>query len=301
MIPWYAPVNFSAWIRRALPPRVVVLAVAVAALAATEMRFDWMEKTAGAYLVSTNTYRPQLGAIWEQGHKADSARQALAKFANQRHNIQREAQQAGSMSQVIASIIDEKGAMVSADHFLAVYLKLPPMLAAEIVSPYQLLAYSNGGTWQRTLLEKQDGQLHIYLLDTQNQVIDRMQLGPELIGHIERGEVAISSSLDQLSDFDDIYPADRFFSSLNTLPEAVRKKIIAHPEDLLRVNGRIRRVGLSSRGFGDAVDLGFEVEASEGVKVILMQGGRDEVRRLQNSLSAGSNRRWPWREETIEP
>jgi hypothetical protein len=301
MIPWYAPVNFSAWIRRALPPRVVVLAVAVAILAATEMRFDWMEKTAGAYLVSTNTYRPQLGAIWEQGHKADSARQALAKFANQRHNIQREAQQAGSMGQVISSIIDEKGAMVSADHFLAVYLKLPPMLAAEIVSPYQLLAYSNGGTWQRTLLEKQDGHLHIYLLDTQNQVIDRMQLGPELIGHIERGEVAISSSLDQLSDFDAVYSADRFFSSLNTLPEAVRKKIIAHPEDLLRVSGRIRRVGLSSRGFGDAVDLGFEVEASEGVKVILMQGGRDEVRRLQNSLSAGSTRRWPWREETVEP
>jgi hypothetical protein len=174
-------------------------------------------------------------------------------------------------------------------------------LATEIASPYQLLTYSNGGTWQRTLLEKQDEGVQIYLLDTQNQVIHRLTIGPELIGHIERGEVAISSSLDQLSDFNNhIYPAERFFSSLNALPDAVRKKIITHPEDLLRVTGRIRRVGISNAGFGDAVDLGFEIDAPEGFKVILMQGGRDEVQRLQRTLERGSSRGWPWAQE-VDP
>jgi hypothetical protein len=301
MTPWYAPPNFSAWIRRLLPPRAVVLAMLVAVLIATEMRFDWVEKAVGAYLVSTNVYRPQSGAIWEQGLKTDSARQTLAKFANQRHTAQREAQQAGSLGQVIAAIADDKGSIVSADHFLALYLKLPPVLAAEIVSPYQLLAYSNNGHWQRTLLEKQDEQLNIYLLDTQNQVIYRLQLGPELIAHIERGEIAIISSLDQLSDFDDIFSAERFFSSLNALPEETRKKIVTHPEDLLRLSGRIRRVGMSNRGFGESVDLGFEIEAPEGTKVILVQGGRNEVQRLQVALKMGASRRWPWREETVEP
>ena len=301
MIPWYAPTNFTAWRRRLLPIRAVVLALVVASLAITELRFDWIEKAVGAYLVSTNVYRPQSGAIWEQGQKADSARQTLAKFATERHNAQREAQQAGSLSQVISSIADETGAMVSAEHFLALYLKLPPMLANEIASPYQLLAYSNGGAWQRTLLEKQDEGLQIYLLDAQNQVIHRLKIEPELIGHIERGEVAIISSLDQLADFSDqIYAADRFFSSLNTLPEEVRQKIIVHPEDLLRVAGRIRRIGVSNSDFGAAVDLGFEIDAPEGFKVILMQGGREEVRRLQRLLERDSSRSWPW-SQRVEP
>jgi hypothetical protein len=301
MIPWYAPTDFSAWTRRLMPPRVVVLALVVAALAATEMRFDWAEKIVGAYLVSTNPHRPQSGAIWEQGHKTDSARQTLAKFATQRQTVQREAQQAGTLGQVISSMVDEKGTIVSADHFLAVYLKLPPMLAAEIVSPFELLAHSNQGAWQRTFLEKQDDRLQIYLLDAHNQVIHRLHIGPELIGYIERGEVAISSSLDQLSDFNDnIYSAERFFSTLNTLPESARKKIIAHPEDLLRVTGRIRRVGLSSLGFGDAVDLGFEIDAPDGLKVVLMQGSRDEVRRLQYFLNRGSSVNRPWAEERFK-
>lgn len=295
MIPWYTPINFSAWSRRLLSPRAVVLVLVLAALSVSELRFDWMETAVGAYLVTTNTYRPQSGTIWEQGHKVDSARQTLAQVATQRLTIQQEARQAESLGQVISSLAKEKGAMISADHFLALYLKLPPVLSNEIASPYTLLSFTSIGKWQRTFLEKQDRQLVIYLLDTQNQVIHRFNIGPELIGHIERGEVAVSSSLDQLSDFaGHIYPADRFFASLNALPEKVRKNIVAHPEQLLRVSGRIRRVGISDGNFGDSVDLGFEVDSPQGAKVILVQGIRDSARRLQDDLDAGSSSGWLW-------
>jgi len=272
-----------------------VLALALAALASTELRFDWAEKALGTYLVTTNPFRPQSGAIWEQGQKAHSARQTLAEYAIQQQNVQREARQAGSLSQVIATISQEKGAMISAEHFLALYLKLPPVLSSEIMSPYELLNFSNTGTWQRTFIEKQDNHLLIYLLDTQNQVVHRLSMGPDLIGHIERGEVAVRSSLDQLSDFAAyIYPAERFFRALSTLPAEVRKRIVAHPEDLLRVTGRIGRVGISDGDLGDAVDLGFEVDGPDGPKVILMQGVRDDVLRLRRTLETGSSSRWPW-------
>jgi hypothetical protein len=295
MIPWYAPIDCTAWFRRLLSSRAVVLVLILVALVTTEFRFDWMERAAGAYLVTTNSYRPQSGTIWEQGHKADSARQTLAQYAVQRQNMQREAQQASSLGQVISSIAEEKGAMISSDHFLSLYLKLPPVLSNEIVSPYTLLTFTSTGKWERTFLEKQDHQLVIYLLDSQNQVIQRFNIGPELIEYIERGEVAVSSSLDQLSDFAaHIYPADRFFALLNALPEEVRKNIVAHPEELLRVSGRIRRVGISDGDFGDAVDLGFEVDTPDGTRVVLVQGARDEVRRLQHTLDESSSEGWPW-------
>jgi hypothetical protein len=237
--------------------------------------------------VTTNRYRPKSGTVWEQGRLSDQARQTLAQFANQQQSVQREAQQAGSLGQVVANM-DPKGTMISAEHFLSLYLKLPPVLAQEIASPYVLLALSSAGRWERTFFQQEDENLSISLLDSQNQVIYRLSIGSVLLGHIERGEVAIRTGLEQLSDFsDNIYPAELFFEELNALPEESRRRVLAHPEDLLRVSGRVRRVGISAGAMGDNVDLGFEVEDPEGPKVILMQGAREEVRRLQRAMEGG--------------
>jgi hypothetical protein len=289
MTPWHTPPNFKAWFRRLLAPRMVMLLLAVAGLAMTEVRFNWVERVAGAYLETTNPYRPQSGTIWDQDRRTDMARQTLAEYANQRQSVQREVRQAGSLSQVVANIADDTGVMISADHFVDLYLKLPPVLSHEIMSPYTLLTHMTGGQWQRAFLERHDKQLSIHLLDAQNQVLHRLNVGPLLLGHIERGEVAIQAGLDQLMDFAaHIYPAERFFKVLNTFPEDVQKRIISHPQDLLRVRGRIRRIAISSGAFGDAVDLGFEVEGLDGPRVILMQGDREDVRRFQRVLEGGS-------------
>jgi hypothetical protein len=289
MIPWYAPTTLPEWFRRLFSPRSVVLALLLATIAVTEWRFDWMEQVAGSYLVTTNRYRPKSGTVWEQGRQSDEARQTLAQYASQRQNVQREAQQAASLGQAVANMDPEKGAMISAEHFLTLYLKLPPVLAQEIVSPYTLLAVSSAGKWERTFFQRQDQNLSIYLLDAQNQVIYRLTIGPVLMGHIDRGEVAIRTGLEQLSDFSDsIYPAEHFFTELNALPEEMRERVLAHPEELLRVSGRIRRIGISAGTMGNAVDLGFEVEDLEGPKVILMQGIREDVRRLQRAMEGGS-------------
>lgn len=289
MTSWHTPANFKAWVRRLPAPRMVMLFLAVAGLATTEERFNWMERVAGAYLETTNPYRPQSGTIWEQDRRTVMARQTLAEYANHRQSVQREVRQAGSLSQVVANIAEDTGVMISADHFVDLYLKLPPVLSHEIMSPYTLLTYMTGGQWQRAFLERHDKQLSIHLLDAQNQVLHRLNVGPLLLGHIERGEVAIEAGLDQLMDFAaHIYPAERFFKVLNTFPEDVQKRIISHPQDLLQVRGRIRRIAISSGEFGDAVDLGFEVEGLDGPRVILMQGDREDVRRFQRVLEGGS-------------
>lgn len=293
MIPWYAPTTIEQWLRRLISARAMVLSLLLVTLFITEWRFDWMEQVAGRYLVTTNRYRPKSGTIWEQGRQSDQARQALAEYAHQQQSVQREAQQAGSLGQVVTNV-DPKGTMLSAEHFLQLYLKLPPVLAQEIVSPYALLALSSAGGWDRVFFQREDETLFVSLLDNQNQVIHRISIGAVLLGHIERGEVAIRTGLEQLSDFSDhIYPAELFFEELNALPETSRKRIVANPGDLLNVSGRIRRVGISAGDLGDNVDLGFEVEDLEGPKVILIQAARDEVRMLQRAMDGGFRSEWP--------
>ena len=287
MTPWYAPTDFKEYSRRWITLRTALVLLTVVALAATEFRFGWLENAVGAYLVSTNSGRPESGTIWDQGRQSELARQTLSQYMNQRQDAQREVRQATTMAQLVTGAASERGAMISADHFIELYLKLPPVIAHEIISPFTLLSHLSSNRWQRTFFERQDQQVSIYLLDDHNQVLHRLAIGPGLIEHIEQGEVAIHTSLHQLGDFaDHIYAADRFFTLLNSLPEQVRKGILASPEELLRVSGRIVKVGISSESMGSATALGFEVEDLQGSKVILMQGRTEDVERLQWMLAS---------------
>jgi hypothetical protein len=293
MVNLCAPENLKQWARRLLAPRAFGIVLILTTLGGTELRFDWVEQSVGAYLATTNAYRPESGTVWDQGHQTEQARQALSQYMSQRQNVQMEARRATSLGQVVSGITDERGAMISAEHFVELFLALPPVISHEIISPFTLLAQLSSGQWQRTFFERQDQQLSIYLLDNQNQVLHRLVVGSGLLEHILRGEVAVSSSLAGLSDFaNHIYPAQRFFELLNSYPEAVRQGILAHPDDLLHISGRIVRVGISDRVSEDVIDLGFEVEGTQGLKVILTQGNADDVRRLQRALEGRTRFGW---------
>jgi hypothetical protein len=290
---WYYPVNLKDWVRRVAALPSVAVVMVMLAMAVTEFRFDWIERLVGHYLATTNADRPESGAIWDQDHQTDSARQALNQHMSRVQTVQREVRRATSLGQVVTGIETNQGAMISAEHFVELYLKLPPILSHEIISPFTLLAYSNSGKWQRTFFEQQDRQLAVYLLDDHNQVQHRLVIGSAMLGYIQRGEVAIQSSLYHLADFAaHIYPAEEFFAALNGLPEPVRKGILAEPEDLLRISGRIVRVGISDRAFGETVDIGFEVEDLDQAKVILVQGRSDDVRRLIGILEGRPSDHW---------
>ncbi|MEJ2038036.1 MAG: hypothetical protein P8X55_03780 [Desulfosarcinaceae bacterium] len=294
MTPWYLPASFKFWCLRLITLRTLAIGLLLTGLITTEMRFDWIEVVVGHYLVSTNAERPESGTIWEQGRQAHLARQTLETFMTERQSSQQEARRAASLGQVIDGLGAESGAMLSAAHFVELYLKLPPVLANELMSTYTLLAFISGGQWQRTFLEQQDRQLLIYLLDGNNQVLHRLSVGSALLAHIRRGEVAIDTSLEQLADMrTHIFPAEQFFNALNTFPSAVRKGIIASPEDLLRVSGRIARVGISNRPVAGVVDLGFEVDGVQGAKVLLMQGRFEDVQRLMWALEGRERFGWP--------
>jgi len=287
---WYAPISFKDHLRRLMALRSALLLSAMLALLVTEFRFDWIEKAVGAYLVSTNSQRPQSGTVWDQGHQTDQARQTLSDYTQERTGQQSDARRAANMRQVLDGIDAEQGAMISADHFVELYRKLPRVLSHELISPYTLLTHLSGNQWKRTFFERQGrDQLQIYLLDDHNQVLHRLSVGPVLIEHIQRGEVAVQTRLDQLGDFEgQIFPAEQFFAALNTLPEEAKRGIVDSPESLLQISGRIIRVGISGQELDETVDIGFEVEDLQGTKVILTQGRVSDVRRLQWALEESS-------------
>jgi hypothetical protein len=281
------PRDLSEWVGRAFAlPSLMVWAVLGAMLFA-EWQFHWIERAIGAYLVSTNSDRPESGAIWEKGRKTRSARSAVERLADERESQQRLARNAGSLSEVVGSLASGQGAMLSAEHFRELYRKMPQRLAAEFISPFELLNLANDGRWIRTYLEKTSDGLVVYLLEPNNHVLRQFKVDAAPLAVLTRGAEMSNQTLEQVSGFQGrIYPAERFFRALTLLTEDERRAVVPQPERLLEVSGRISRVGLSDEALAGLVDLGFEVRMGGQSRVLLLQAQDWALWRLRSLLDA---------------
>jgi hypothetical protein len=282
---WFEPKNIREWSRRVFSLRPVFLFLCILFIGISELRFDWAEQLVGRYLVSTNTARPESGAIWEIGHKAISAQKTVEKIVTDRQASQREAFAASSLAEIQASLTPDGWITMSSEHFKNMFLRLPPELAKEIILPFDLLRLYNRGKLERLYFKKEGEDLIIYLLDDQNLVLKKLTASSDLIERIDKHDRVWHTRLEQIDSFKNrIYPADRFFEVLNDFPEDVRRSVISQPERFLRMPGVITHVGISDEAIAGFIELGLEIEDAGGIRVIVVHGYEWAVWRLRARL-----------------
>lgn len=285
MTEWAEPRDFREWAKRVFALRSILLLMMVSCIFILELRFDWMERMLGSYLLTTNSQRPESGSIWEKSHQTRTAQQTLEQIITDRQALQREARSAATFTQIAANVALGKGVMLSADHFRKLYSRLAPSIAHDIISPFELLGLVSNGRWRRTYFEKSITGLMIYLLDADNRVLRQLELDSVLLSQLKRGEVALAGSLDQLPIFKNrIYSADQFFNSLESFPEEMRRSVVPHPEKLLEISGKIVRVGISDETLSGFIELAFEFFDGTQHRVVLVQGHEWAVWRLRSHL-----------------
>jgi hypothetical protein len=277
--------NAKEWIRRLFTLRPMLLLLVISSIFLTELRFDWAERVLNAYLTTTNSFRPESGAIWEKGHRTMTARQTLEQIVTDRLSTQREALNAQNFPEIAKTIGDGKRVMVSDEDFRRLYHNLPLAVAQDIVSPYELLQLVSDGRWMRTYFEKTPDGLSAYLLDSTNRVLRQFDLSKTMLERLEQGETLSAQSLDELPNYENrIYPADRFFDVLETFPEDLRRAMVPQPEVLLNTPGRIARVGISDEAVSGFIELGFEIVDGNRHWVIPVQGNELAVWQLRSRL-----------------
>jgi hypothetical protein len=285
MTDWAEPSNFKEWGKRMFALRPLLIFTLISAIFILELRFDWIERVLGSYLVTTNSERPESGSIWEKSHQTRTAQQALEQILVDRQAVQREARSAATFTQIAAKVTSENGVMLSADHFRQLYMRLAPSIARDIISPLDLLALVSKGHWRRTYFEKSAAGLIVYLLDANNRVLRQLELRSSLLSQLKRGEVALMESLDELPNFRNrIYTADQFFQSLESFHEEARRSMVPHPELLLAAPGQIARVGISDETQSGFIELGFEFFDGNQRRVLIVQGQEWAVWRLRAHL-----------------
>ena len=285
MTDWAEPSDFKEWGKRIFALRPLLIFTLICAIFILELRFDWIERFLGSYLITTNSARPESGSIWEKSHQTRTAQQALEQIITDRQALQREARSAASFTQIAANVTPQNGVMLSADHFRQLYVRLAPTIAREIITPLDLLAFISKGQWRRTYFEKSGSGLTVYLLDAKNRVLRQLELSSVLLSQLQRGEVALAESLDELPNFRNrIYAADQFFESLESFHEEARQSMLPHAELLLAASGQIVRVGISDETQAGFIELGFEFFVDNERRVIVVQGQEWAVWRLRAHL-----------------
>jgi hypothetical protein len=274
MTDWLGPQDIREWFRRLFGLRPMLLMLLISSIFILELRFDWIERALGAYLVSTNAVRPESGAIWEKGKQTLTARKTLEQIVTDRQAIQREARGATTFNQIATNVSAGQGVMLSGDRFRSLFLNLAPEVAREIISPYELLGIASQGQWRRTYFEKAGGGLKVYLLDANNRVLRQLKVTPNVLAYFEHQEIAAVEALEDL----------RFFDALQEFPEEVRRSMLPQPEHLLDTPGQIMRVGISDEAVSGFIELGFEIINGSQRKVILIKGHEWAVWRLRTHL-----------------
>jgi hypothetical protein len=89
MTAWLGPQDIREWFRRLFGLRPMLLMLLISSIFILELRFDWIERALGAYLVSTNAARPESGAIWEKGKQTLTARKTLEQTSSKSLPIDR--------------------------------------------------------------------------------------------------------------------------------------------------------------------------------------------------------------------
>lgn len=282
---WVSPQDIREWLRRVFSLRPILLVLVISTVFMLELRFDWVERALGAYLVTTNSVRPESGAIWEKGKQTVTARKTLEQIVTDRLASQREARGAMTFQQIAASVTPGQGVMLSVDHFRKLYLSLPDDVASQIISPFEILQLSSQGHWRRAYIEKSAQGLIIYLLDGDNLVLRQLNIFDRFLINFESRQAVQVESLDDLPSFENrIYTADRFFDALSAFPEEVRRSMLPNPEGLLEFPGQIMRVGISDEAVSGFIELGFEIINGSQHNVIIVKGHEWAVWRLRLRL-----------------
>ena len=282
---WAKPNSIKDWSQRVFALRPIALALLVTGAFILEMRFDWVERTVAIYLVTTNDARPESGAVWEKGHRTQSARQNLEQIIAVRETSQREARSADTFSQVAGSLPADQGVMLSAERFRRLYLQLPREVSHGIIPALELLKFSGQGDWRRTYLEKKGDALVAYLLDADNRVLQMVDVPTGALFRINRQDEVRTQALEDIPNFRNrIYPAEQFFEALATFPDEIRSNIILNPEALLEPAGQIVRIGISDEAVAGYIELGVEYLAGTRRQVILVPGQEWAVWRLRSYI-----------------
>ena len=287
---WYDPFKISEWFRRTVSVLNLTMLLIAAVFLFSELRFDWCERIIGRYLATSNSTRPETGAVWKVGKQASNAHTYLNAIVNEHRNTERYAREAASFSDLASGLLPGQWTTLDKNQFKKFYLAMPASLSSKIIQPMKLVWLLNREDLKRIFCEGNSDGMEIYFLDADNRVIHQINFNKIELAQLEQKQAPFKGRLESLPGFEGhIYPAAVFFKALLSLPDDMITSLIPRPEKLFIEKGRLVSAGISDQAESGYIRLGFEFDSGTGEKVVFIKGREWAVWRL-NLLLAGEHK-----------
>jgi len=287
---WYEPLNFSEWLKRTFSFLNIAVFIITATFIFSEFRFDWFENLVGSYLVSTNEFRPETGAIWETGKQTSNAHEYLNKIISKKEDARQNIHQSSTFSDLASSILPGEWVTFEKQQFKTLYLTSEKPVALEIIKPAQLVWLLNSSSLDRIFCEGIKGGINIYFIDSENRVIKQIDLKKKDILEIENSEKSVSGELADMEGFlGRIYPAKNFFAALFKLSSDIIPDLMVNPEALLKQDGKIINIGIWNVAENGYIKLGFEFKEKGSKQVVFVKGREWAVWQLSLNLKGDTD------------
>ncbi len=267
------PLNFSEWLKRVFSFLNIAVLIFTLSFIASELRFGWIENLMGSYLVSINDSRPEKGTVWKTGKQASRAHEYLDQLIHKKEDITRNARQASSFESLASGLLPGEWVTLDQEEFKKLYLGIARSKASELINPVRLAWLLKGGVLDRIFCQGTADGIKIYFIDSQNRVINEIELKKSDLAQLENKEKSIPGRLSDMPEFAGrIYPADIFFNAVFRLQPDILPDLMENPEILLDQEGKIVKVGIWNEADKGYIRLGFEFTSPKGSSVVFIRG-----------------------------
>ncbi|MCP3900449.1 MAG: hypothetical protein GY707_12125, partial [Desulfobacteraceae bacterium] len=198
MIQWYEPLTLTEWFKRVFSFLNLAIFVITLGFVFSEFRYNWCEKSIGSYLALTNNTRPETGSIWETGDKTSKANSHLKEIIDKQRTTKQHAIKSSSFMELASGVLTGEWINLDKEQFKKMYLKLPDYAANRLIPSVKLLFLLNNPELDRIFIEGQgDKQLKIFFLNSDNLVLENIELNQEIFEAPEMGtKFVLGASLD---------------------------------------------------------------------------------------------------------
>jgi len=287
---WYEPLTFSEGLKRAFSFLNIAIFIITSVFIFSELRFDWVETLAGRYLSATNQSRPETGALWEMGKQTTHAHEYLNKIISKKENARQTVYQAASFSDLASSILPGEWVTLEKQQFKTLYLALEKPEALKIMEPAKLVWLINSSALDRIFCEGIADGINLYFIDSENRVIQEIDLRKEDLIEIENGQKPVIGRLAQIEEFSGrIYPAQKFFDAVFKLPSDILPDLMVNPETVLKLDGKIIHIGIWNEAENGYIKIGFEIQGPDEPRVVFIKGREWAVWQLSLILKGDKN------------
>jgi len=207
---------------------VLALCVFMMLVLAAELKYYFVERAIGHYLVWHNRGRERSGPTWERASSTIQAGSRLESISQQQRQDEKKLEEIDSFRDVVRVAREQQEVGIPEKHFQRIYARLPFFLKPLLVQPDSLIYFASRDMLDMVYILASGNDVELYMQGRQKEILFKAALSEEQIQMIaQHGRQArIDLVTDARFSPQRIFPVSRFLEKIGELTYDAQQRFL---------------------------------------------------------------------------